>query len=118
MFGEASWWIAQVSEDINPLELYLPSLGLGMATTALLAPLMVSKLPATSMPAPSMPLLEDQHDVCELINAPLASEMHQPAYTMDEHDEDWWVCPDLAMDSDPSCRPVYIDGEYKVACAF
>ena len=59
--------------------------------------------------------VEEDGDVCELINTPPASTMHQPLY-LEEEEEDWWVC--AGEEIAENGRTVFYDGEYKVACAY
>ena len=56
----------------------------------------------------------EEEEICELIDVP-ASDMHQPVYAASE-EEDWWVCSGQELAA--NCRAVWVDDEYKVACAY
>ena len=103
-------------QNADAAQLYAASTFAGLATTAMLAPILFTPL---VMPlAAGRMKLEDQDDVCEIVNTPPASKMHQPLYMDDEEEKDWWVCAgEVAQDLADNCRVIYHDDEVKVACA-
>ena len=89
---------------------YAASTAAGLVGTAILSPFV------TNAYAPPV-AIEDEGEMCELINAPSASSMHQPLYMEEaEEDEDWWVCAGQELAA--NCQTVFYDDEYQVACAY
>ena len=104
---DASAFYAAMNNQ-DAASLYAATTVAGMFTTAALAPLVGGP---TKEVAPV-------DELCELVNAPLPSEMHQPYFTEEfELAEDWWVCAGQTALAE-NCREVFHDGEVQVACAF
>ena len=92
----------------NAVGLYAASTFAGLATTAMLAPLVSSYTYTYVTEA-------EESDVCELIPAPAPTNMHQPL-DADEQEEEWWVCPGQELAA--NCREVFYDDGVQVACAW
>lgn len=59
----------------------------------------------------------EEDELCELINSPAASDMHQAYYTEEIAEEDnWWLCKGQELVE--NCMEVFYDGEMQVACAY
>ena len=84
--------------------------------TALIPPLVNGALRQPKA-APAAAEQHQEEELCELVSTSSFNTMHQPVYA-DETEEDWWTCPEMTLDTNPSCRELYHDGETTVACAF
>ena len=91
----------------NAVGMYAASTFAGLATTAMLAPL-VAQYTYTHV------TVAEESDMCELIPSPAPTNMPQPLDADEE--EQWWVCPGQELAA--NCREVFYDDGVQVACAW
>lgn len=94
----------------------------GLVGTALLAPFMDYNAMKASVLTESLAetvFNKEDADTCAIVDSvpgPTASQWMGDEE--DENERSWWICPGASATEDLSCRPVYYDGDYAVACAF